>query len=278
MPEILYAHTGSNLDDYSTWQTLADHLNKCRLTASFAGKFGMTTYGRALGLLHDAGKVSHAFQKRLYGNSRHVDHSTAGAKVALEQYGDMIGFYLGYCIAGHHSGQPNGIGGQTPSLESRINKDIEPYSAFNTLVETGEIALPSEENLGAPLIPNRKFSDVMETRKQSLAFSLYVLNRMLYSSLVDADYLDTETHMRSDLAQIRNQNTYATLQQLLGSLDKKLAEFKANDSFVNKARQSVLLGLYSGSKTSTRSFHAYGSNRWRQDIKLLGFCSKACAT
>ena len=205
MPKILYAHTGSNPDDCATWQTLADHLNNVAdIAAFFANKFGMSPYGRVLGLLHDAGKASHAFQKRLHGNSHHVDHSTAGAKVALEQYGDMIGFYLGYCIAGHHSGQPNGIGGQTPSLESRINKDIEPYSAFNTLVETGEITLPSEENLASPLIPNRKFSDIAETRKQTLAFSLYVLNRMLYSSLVDADYLDTETHMRSDLAQIRN--------------------------------------------------------------------------
>lgn len=249
MPEILYAHTGSNPDDCATWQTLADHLNNVAdLAAFFTNKFGMSPYGRVLGLLHDAGKASHAFQKRLHGNSHHVDHSTAGAKVALDKYGDMLGFYLGYCIAGHHSGQPNGIGGESPSLEKRIRRDIEPYSAFNTLVETGEITLPSEENFASPLIPNRKFSDIAETRKQSLAFSLYVLNRMLYSSLVDADYLDTETHMRSDLAQIRNQNTYATLQQLLGSLDKKLAEFKANDSFVNKARQSVLLDCIQAAK------------------------------
>ena len=59
-------------------------------------------------LLHDIGKYSTEFQKRLDGSEASVDHSTAGAQLATALYGTSIGHILGYAVAGHHGGMPSG--------------------------------------------------------------------------------------------------------------------------------------------------------------------------
>ena len=61
----------------------------------------------AAGLLHDIGKYSDKFQQRIRGVNVRVDHSTAGAKTAVEKFGN-IGKMLAYAIAGHHAGLADG--------------------------------------------------------------------------------------------------------------------------------------------------------------------------
>lgn len=166
-------------------QTLKEHLEgTARLAGAFAKEFGKEDWGYCCGMLHDIGKYSEAFQQRIRGkSSRQVDHSTAGAQVCLEK-GGLYGF-MSYCIAGHHAGLPDygskADTGSSPSLCGRRRKAVEDFRAYQ-----GEIE-----------IPEVKSDPVDRTRPVDLDFSLSMFIRMLYSCLVDADFLDTENFMRN---------------------------------------------------------------------------------
>ena len=76
---MYYAHSTNN-SDKSDWQLLKDHLtNVANLAARFACDFNASELAYAGGLLHDIGKYSPDFQRRLEGANISVDHSTAGA-------------------------------------------------------------------------------------------------------------------------------------------------------------------------------------------------------
>jgi CRISPR-associated endonuclease/helicase Cas3 len=99
-----FAHSHPNMPS-ERWHTLRDHLLSVgEQEAQAAGKFGAAEMGQAAGLLHDLGKYSRAFQERLQGRSGRVDHSTAGAKIALERFGPL-GRLIACTIAGHHAGR-----------------------------------------------------------------------------------------------------------------------------------------------------------------------------
>lgn len=240
-----YAHTGSDPDDVSTWQTLSEHANEvARRAEAFADKFGMGVWGRTLGLLHDAGKVSVGFRQRLEGG-KPVDHSTAGAKIALERYA-TCGQFMAYGLCGHHGGMANGMnwsecsGSQKMSLRTplkdRLAKTIDPYGAFFDLAEAGEISLPDLAQLGAPMRYGRTFE-----RTASKVFSTFVLEHFLYSALVDSDYLDTERFMTPEAAEAREARDLASTEELLAKLEAHMSELmgSASETPVNRARRSV---------------------------------------
>ena len=242
----LYAHTDGSKGGLAC-QRLEDHLSAVSERASsFADRFGMKEWGRALGILHDAGKSSEAFQRRLQGSAQHVDHSTAGAKIALDRYGEYgVGRLLAYAVAAHHGGLMNGItssqgaGSSLTPLEQLLQKEVEPYDAFFDLLgESDLLALPSASELGLPFVPHRKTAP--GNNVSARCFSVYVLARMLYSSLVDADYLDTEHFMTPDASQARNDQKRASIPELLEMLQAHLATKSSMDSPVNRARQAVL--------------------------------------
>ena len=82
-----------------------------------------------------------SFQKRLEGYGLKVDHSTPGAFEAVKRYGRSVGRLLAYIIAGHHCGLPDwGSKEDESSLEARLNKQLNDYSAFSE-----EIDLPSHK-------------------------------------------------------------------------------------------------------------------------------------
>ena len=97
-----YAHT-----DGERKQTLKEHLRgTAELAEKFAGQFGKKDWGFCCGALHDIGKYSEKYQKKITeDDSIRVDHSSAGAQLCLEK-GGLYGL-MSYCIAGHHSGLPD---------------------------------------------------------------------------------------------------------------------------------------------------------------------------
>ncbi len=244
MPEY-YAHTGSDPEDVSTWQTLSDHANEvARRAEAFAEKFDMGTWGRTLGLLHDAGKASVGFRQRLEGG-KPVDHSTAGAKIAIERYA-TCGQFMAYALCGHHGGMANGMnwsecfGSQRVSLRTplkdRLANTIDPYDAFFDLAEAGEISLPDLAQLGAPMRYGRTFEGTA-----SKVFSTFVLEHFLYSALVDSDYLDTERFMTPEAAEAREARDLASMEELLAKLEAHMSELmgSAKETPVNRVRRSV---------------------------------------
>ena len=183
-----YAHSAQdklgNPLPYEHWQTLQNHAtNVGNLAAAFAQVFGADEIACYIGLLHDLGKYSLPFQKRLKGEAKSVDHATAGAKIAVERWGNAIGKLMAFCIAGHHAGLANGCreGDKRSTLKQRLALQFgEDIPALDNLWQQ-EIKLP--QNLSAP---------PLKADAHHPYFSYAFFTRMLYSCLVDADYLDTE--------------------------------------------------------------------------------------
>ena len=208
-------------------QTMKDHLcGTAELAGHFAGRFGKADWGYACGMLHDIGKYSLAFQDKIKNNSnRQVDHSTAGAKACFEK-GGMYRF-MSYCIAGHHSGLPDygssSDPGNAPTLQGRKKKHIEDCSVYKS-----EIHIPEIKTL--PFDPKDS---------PDLDFSLSVFIRMLYSCLVDADFLDTEYFMKEGRTQ---RETGEEPSALLEKLKKHVAGWLLNEDTetVNGRRTEIL--------------------------------------
>lgn len=96
---MYYAHSTSD-PDKSDWQGFENHLISVgQMAAERAERFGAGPWGEAAGLLHDIGKYTLPFQRRLEGAPERVDHSTAGAHIAIERY-PQLGYLLAYLIAG----------------------------------------------------------------------------------------------------------------------------------------------------------------------------------
>ena len=183
-----YAHSAQdelgNLLPYEHWQTLQNHAtNVGNLAAAFAQVFGADEIARYTGQLHDLGKYSLPFQKRLKGEAKSVDHATAGAKIAIERWGNVIGKLMAFCIAGHHAGLANGSGegNNRRTLKQRLALQFGADIPVLDNLWQQEIKLP--KNLSTP---------PLKADAHHPFFSYAFFTRILYSCLVDADYLDTE--------------------------------------------------------------------------------------
>lgn len=255
-PAALYAHTKEGAEE-DEWQPLEEHLlNVADRAASFAAAFGYGNWGRALGILHDAGKVSAAFQQRLHGSGEQVDHSTPGAWEALSRYrselGDANGRLLAYALVGHHGGIPNGVRGERTPLKSRLDKEgiNDIAQEFEEYAASVGISIPGGDSLEP--IPFEKLAlcgkrDIAMTRG---IFSTSVLDRMLFSCLVDADYLDTEHFVTPDVSAARDgihRDAVATLSQKL-DMHMESLQSSAAPSRVNSMRAMVLEDCRSAAK------------------------------
>ena len=183
-------------EDGTRTQTVYDHLaGTARLAGSFAAPFGAQSEAEFAAWLHDVGKYSDAFQLRLKGGPK-VDHSTAGAQEAwVRQH-----LHAAFAVAGHHSGLPDGGSpADDPgdaTLFGRSKKPVDPYDGWQ------EVTLP------ASTPPAWACADPL-----SLAF----FTRMLYSCLVDADFIDTETFMDGKAAPRGSGTDIAALRDIVSA-------------------------------------------------------------
>ena len=228
-PPKYYAHSGTS-EDREHWHRLSEHLEATGTRAAdFLDAVGGADIGRVAGLLHDLGKYTQEFQDRLSGGHHRVKHSTAGAKVAVDRYGKHLGKMLAFCIAGHHAGLANGVNGeQTTALEARLKEQVPTPDP----IWEQEIALPA--NLPSPrLIPRDP-----ETAGFCAAFFI----RMLFSALVDADYLDTEDYFAGLEGGTKPRGQHPALDELRERLNAYLDQLAAGAeaSPVNDLRQEVL--------------------------------------
>lgn len=256
-------------------QTVLEHLTgTAELAGRFAAAFGAAEEGRLCGLLHDAGKYSAAFQRRIDGSPEAVDHSTAGTVEAWKRRNIPAAF----CVAGHHGGLPNGgtraDGPDSAHLLGRVlrtpGREIPPYDAF-----AGEVAVPEAAPPAA----------LCRDRGSALFFI-----RMLYSCLVDADWLDTERFMSEGAVE---RGGFPPLSAYRERLRTKIAPWLASPRGELGLRRSEILraaldggtrptGLFtltaptgSGKTVSSMAFaleHA-AANRLERVIYVIPYCS-----
>jgi CRISPR-associated endonuclease/helicase Cas3 len=210
-------------------------------------KFGAGELACVAGLLHDLGKYAAEFQRKLAGENLRVDHSTAGARIAAEKY-RQLGRLIAYVIAGHHAGLANGTGNgdlvELAPLATRL--DPKEYPGVPTCTGWGaDIVLP--EQLPWPKLAPHPDKAVREARK---GHCLALLTRMLFSTLVDADRLDTEEfYFKADGGRAISRGGWQPLVRLKERLDLHMIRLSAkaeqgaeNDGqrMVNLARAEVL--------------------------------------
>jgi CRISPR-associated endonuclease/helicase Cas3 len=237
-----YAHTAP--EPGAAWQPLRQHLeNVAELAAGFASAFDAADWARVAGMWHDVGKYSHAFQEYLRaagGSDVHAtdalertDHSTAGAQHAFERFGPL-GQLLAYVIAGHHAGLPDWDGPGLSTLRERLRKSIEDWDEAPT--EMRELEQPS-----LPPILLRHFSSATESpvARRASAFGIALFTRMIFSALVDADFMDTEGFMDPDRSDGRPVWPDDHLESMLDALEGRIASFGPPVGKVNALRAEV---------------------------------------
>lgn len=221
-------------DDAFQIQTVKEHaVGTAGLSESFASVFGAAVWGKQNGWWHDMGKYTKdSFQPYIRSASgmtaeqkvvNKPDHSSAGAMLAKEK---LPGYYqpLAYCIAGHHSGLLDWTSSGEANLSKRLSKTDCYQEMLNDAPEEMREAVVS---LNAPMI-----SDFQKEMHQWI--------RMLFSCLVDADYLDTERFMQPEQAVRRGQ--YDSMELLKDRFDTYMESLTAGApaSFINEKRAAIL--------------------------------------
>lgn len=215
--------------------SLEEHLRDVgRIAGESAAQLNAADWALVAGLWHDLGKYSPAFQSMIrresgYDENAHIEsgprnHSTAGAIYAVKKLGPP-GRILAYLIAGHHAGLPDWFGDQNAgaALTTRLAQ-TEFLDALAMAAIPSDILDPPLPAI--PTIPGG-------------AAGAHLWLRMLFSCLVDADFLDTEAFMEPEKAEDRQQDIGVT--RMLNRFDAHMESFAgAPPSPVNRVRADVL--------------------------------------
>ena len=235
------AHSGGHL--------LADHLHAVAgMAAGFSGAFEPAAanqrWAYLAGLWHDLGKYRPGFQRYLLqsGNpdahiegkvgGREKTHSAAGALWAMEALekthganGKLAARVLAYLIAGHHAGLHDWNGG--------LNERLAEADCQTELQEAKDARPPPSILDSGGFAP-----DLRQIPGGAAGFALWT--RLLFSCLVDADFLDTEAHF--DAGKPARRHGFPTLDQMRVALDAHMT-VKASlavPSAVNTLRADIL--------------------------------------
>lgn len=183
MGDLYKAHIN---EDTGEIQTIKEHSEN---TAELCRQFAIPVLKDLMymmGLLHDIGKYQKMFQRRINGENIRVEHSACGAIVAEKLYPKPVGLMMEYCIAGHHSGIPDGgyrnDTSDLPTLNGRLRRSFEDFSTYKEELDFSDI---NQNDILAFLM--RDCGSKQEILIDKFAF----LTRYAFSCLVDADSIDT---------------------------------------------------------------------------------------
>ncbi|UED88648.1 CRISPR-associated helicase Cas3' [Streptomyces profundus] len=188
--EELYAH--SRCAGSGVRHGLAEHLRgTAALAGRFGGVFGAAELAEYLALVHDVGKGCCAWQNTLINHAEPNDkpvgipHKDAGAWLAQEYTSKM----LAAVVHGHHGGlsERNRVAEVVKNVRSGTDAD-----ARNARESVDAVSAVVPEILPGQRLALPAWLGALPARERGLGKDLLI--RMLFSCLVDADYLDTAAH------------------------------------------------------------------------------------
>lgn len=242
------AHVRGNGDGKWRVHDLSAHLKStARRSMNFAQKFGAGALGYKVGLWHDLGKFKPEFQAKIrlksgYDPEAHieginrVEHAITGALYSSRLYPQKIteNLTLGQLICipvlAHHAGLRNFQEDVLP----RIKNSTEEINSLDKILNIIPLNIIPKEYLDQTDLESLKPTKVFDNKA--------ICIKMLYSCLVDADFLDTERFMDPDKSKSRGKRN----QKEISNLDKKLDVFLENKqencekTEVNIERQKIL--------------------------------------
>lgn len=185
-----------------SFQLLREHLkNVAELAGAFARTIGSPKEGERVGILHDRGKYAPAGQERQLDpeHAAPVDHSSAGVQMAARVLKDIP---AAFAIAGHHGGLPDA---GEEAFRKRFTKPL--TGADDPSAWASENSVSAETDV----------PEWVTRRLESPEAAMYI--RMLFSCLVDADFLDTERAIQGE----KPRGGFAEIPELLEKLNRHVA-------------------------------------------------------
>ncbi len=264
MQEQIYAHSRNSLNEY---HLLSAHLHRvAELTSEFAGEFDAKELGYWLGLWHDLGKAEPNFQKKLIaGDERiRVDHKFAGAYIAYQHFN-----LLSFLIACHHGGLKDLQGDFKAWFEDK-SKQANPEALIETageILESFEPPKPPESDSIQRNIP----PFLLESKSR---FEAEFFLRMLFSCLVDADFLDTEAHFYPEKSAVRRNEIS------LEEMENQFLEFHQtldkSDTPINRIRNQVYDLCIKAAEAEIGFFRLQVPTGGGKTLSSLAFALKHC--
>lgn len=273
---VYLAHTSKVRRD-----TVAEHLRDVSARAAeYAGPLGVSDEAALAGLLHDLGKYGDLFRRRLQGLEHGIDHWSAGAWVALKTY-EWRATAAALAIAGHHVGLTQGNKDALASLDPLRLIERHPLSLrlseasttvlLDRLASDG-VVLPSASTMSPSICPYLSGPPVAGMSD----------TRMLYSALVDADFIETEAHFNATSAEKayrRPGPAFAPardLDLLLAYLEG-LRSVSTASSAVNELRSILLRNCLEAASHETGLFTLTAPTGAGKTLSLFAFALKHAA-
>lgn len=268
MSSDFFAHSSRSS---ARWQPLHEHLHHvAQLASAFAEVFHAQEEARLAGILHDIGKYGTLFQKRLRGEAQGVDHWSPGAWIALTDFQCVA---AAMAIWGHHLGLQRLDAG---ALRSNLDPSILRQQSSRVWRLSEEDYAVLKERLAADGLqitaPGTKvYEGSMDTSAQMLDV------RMLFSALVDADFLDTARHFGEERPvppPLQAEGALQILQQHVQQLSERIDAAPQ----VLEMRRILWEACLSAAEQSPGIFTLTAPTGAGKTLAMLGFALKHAAT
>lgn len=273
--ELYYAHSDNTAGE---WHRLAEHLTcVSRLAQAFmSGSRGVEEAGLA-GLLHDLGKYGDRFQARLHGKDQGLDHWSQGAWLALTKHKAIA---AALAIQGHHVGLQRATREALRGLEPSALQVRHP---FNLVLSDPDIARIEARALEDGLCVH-ELPEALLPLSNGMAHAVAAMLdvRMLFSCLVDADFLDTEAHFEGSAEGKRYRPDGPSLdaERALTALDGHLAGLRSStqaQSNVRNARELLWESVIRAGRLPTGLFTLTAPTGSGKTLAMLRFALEHAA-
>lgn len=269
-----FAHSA---DSELRWHPLKLHLAEvAQLAYVFAGGAFWASEAELAGLLHDLGKYADRFQRRLEGQDSGLDHWSQGAWIALSKFKSVA---AALAIQGHHIGLQRGA--VQNLLQMQLQNLVANHPQHLQLSDPDADRLLQRAQTDGLEFSQPKAAALRNGFAQAVATMLDV--RLLFSCLVDADFLDTEAHFNGDAQGKRPRQAGQSLDPItaLSALNRYMGErIRAGtqaDASVLAARESLWRATGAAAQSTPNVFTLTAPTGFGKTLAMLRFALEHAA-